>query len=134
MCFLDRTIKYKGFSPSGITPSWLAYSPDKRFVYATNEYVSNVQAFSVNPNTGALTLINTVPSIGNVLSCVSTITAAIHPIMIIGGSPCHISVDPAGRFIAVANYLNGVMTVMAVNSSTGALLPSTSDQQVFYRS
>ena len=38
--------------------------------------------------------------------------------------------DPAGRFIAVANYLNGVMTVLAVNATTGALLPSTPDQQV----
>ena len=38
--------------------------------------------------------------------------------------------DPAGRFIAVANYLNGVMTVLAVDSATGALLPSTPDQQV----
>ena len=104
----DRTIQYKGFTPSGITPSWLSFSKDFRFLYATNEYVNSVQAFSVDEDSGALTLLNTVPSIG--------------------GSPCNIGVDPLNRFITVANYWNGVMAVFQINQSSGALLPS--QQQV----
>eukprot|EP00597_Dinobryon_sp_UTEXLB2267_P004479 CAMPEP_0170058040 /NCGR_PEP_ID=MMETSP0019_2-20121128/807_1 /TAXON_ID=98059 /ORGANISM="Dinobryon sp., Strain UTEXLB2267" /LENGTH=577 /DNA_ID=CAMNT_0010262871 /DNA_START=359 /DNA_END=2092 /DNA_ORIENTATION=- len=100
----DRSIQFLDSSPSGLTPSWLTFSADNRFVYATNEYVSTVQAFFVNPS-GSLTLINTVPSVGR--------------------SPCHLSVDPSNRFLLVANYFDGVMAVLPIDSSSGGLLPAS---------
>jgi len=102
----DRDIKFQGTvvcgSPSA--PSWLSYSADYRYVYATLEYANKVQAYEVNQDSGTLRLINTVSSMG--------------------GSPCFISVDPLNRFLFVANYFSGNFTVLQIDSLTGALKPS----------
>mmetsp|Transcript_31381 Transcript_31381/g.45133 ORF Transcript_31381/g.45133 Transcript_31381/m.45133 type:complete len:1278 (-) Transcript_31381:297-4130(-) len=102
----DRDIKFQGTVVSGLAsaPSWLSYSADFKYVYATLEYANRVQAYEVNPNSGALRLINSVPSMG--------------------GSPCFISVDPLNRFLLVANYFSGNMTVLRIDSATGALMPT----------
>jgi len=41
-----------------------------------------------------------------------------------GGSPCFISVDPLNRFLFVANYYSGNLTVLQIDPLTGALKPS----------
>lgn len=80
---------------SGPDPSFLAVSPDKRFVYANNETNGgSVEAFSfVN---GKLTSLNTASS---------------------GGAhPCHVSVDATGKWCLVGNYTGGSLAILPINA------------------
>jgi 6-phosphogluconolactonase len=72
-------------------PSFLAITPDHKFLYAINELdefqgqpVGAVSAFSIDSATGKLTLLNQVSSRG--------------------AGPAHITLDQTGRYILVANY------------------------------
>lgn len=84
------------------SPSWMAIHPNGRFLYAVNE-ISNfnggtsgsVTAFSINRATGALTQLNVVSSQG--------------------GGPAHLSVDPLGKYVFVANYGGGSIAVLPIN-------------------
>jgi 6-phosphogluconolactonase len=69
-------------------PSFLALSPDDRFLYAVNEAdPAEVTAFSIDAKTGDLTLLNKVPA---------------------GGSaPCHVVVDGSGKHVLIATYGGG---------------------------
>jgi len=78
-------------------PSFLALTPDRRFLYAVNEVASNVVAFAVNPTTGSLALLNSRPSDGTV--------------------PCHVVVDSSGRNVIVANYTGGSVTVFPIQTN-----------------
>lgn len=96
-----------------VNPSWISFSPDKKFLYAANE-ISNfnggttgaVSAYSVS-STGDLTLLNTISSGG--------------------AGPAHCSVHPSGKYVFVANYGGGNVAVLPVRTD-GALL-SASDIQ-----
>lgn len=96
------------------SPSWLAIDPSGRFLYCANE-ISNfngtntgsVSAFAINGATGDLTLINTVSSGGP--------------------GPAHVSVDPLGKFVFVANYGGGNVAVLPV-SPNGSLGPAVDVQ------
>ena len=85
------------------SPSWLAFHPNKAFLYAVNE-ISNyngspsgsVTSFAVNASTGDLTLLNVVSSQG--------------------AGPAHLSVDPLGQFVFVANYGGGSFAVLPIQS------------------
>jgi 6-phosphogluconolactonase len=75
-------------------PSYLALHPSRAFLYAANETVSDpaaaddvLSAFRVASDTGELSLLNMASSRGR--------------------APCHISVDPTGRFLLSANYGSG---------------------------
>jgi 6-phosphogluconolactonase len=88
-------------SPLGVAaetsnPSFLAVSPNHRFLYAVNENGSGaVSAFVIDAGTGKLTPLNSVSS---------------------GGSgPCHLAVDATGRWLAVANYNNGTMELVPIH-------------------
>lgn len=77
-------------------PSYLAWHPDGRHVYAVNEAAGpeggRVSAFAWDVGTGTLALLNQQRS---------------------GGSaPCHLAVDDAGRAVVVANYLDGTVAVL----------------------
>ena len=97
------------------SPSWLAIHPQGQFLYAVNE-ISNfnggttgsVSAFSINRTTGDLTFLNVVSSQGS--------------------GPAHLSVDPLGQFVFVANYGGGSVAVLPIlqNGSLG----SATDVQV----
>jgi 6-phosphogluconolactonase len=85
------------------SPSWLAIHPNGNFLYAANE-ISNftasppsgsVTAFAINRATGDLTMLNTVSSKG--------------------AGPAHLSVDPLGKFVFVANYGGGSFAVLPVH-------------------
>ena len=97
-----------------VNPSFLAIDPQRQHLYAVNE-ISNflggttgaVSAFSIDPNSGDLTLLNQVSSGG--------------------AGPAHLSVDPSGRFVLVANYGGGNVAVLPI-LPTGAL-GSASDVQ-----
>ncbi len=84
-------------------PSWLAFDPQKKYLYAGNE-ISNfggttsgaVSAFAIDRSNGDLTFLNSVSS---------------------GGSgPAHVSVDPFGRYVLVANYGGGNVAVLPIHS------------------
>ena len=86
------------------SPSWIAIHPQGRYLYAVNE-ISNfngttsgsVSAFSINRATGDLTFLNVVSSQG--------------------GGPAHLSVDPMGQFVFVANYGGGSIAVLPIQSN-----------------
>jgi 6-phosphogluconolactonase len=90
-----------GLVAAATNPSFLAASPDRRFLYAVNE-VSNYQgqksggvsAFAIDRSSGKLTLLNQVASRG--------------------GDPCYITVDNSGKFVLVANYAGGSITAFPV--------------------
>jgi len=85
-------------------PSWLAIHPNGNYLYAVNE-ISNyngttsgsVTALAINRATGDLTLLNVVSSQG--------------------GGPAHLSVDPLGQFVYVANYGGGSFAVLPINAN-----------------
>lgn len=79
---------------SATNPSFVALTPDRRFLYAVNESGATVAAFSVNPTNGTLKVLNTRPSNG--------------------GSPAHVVVDGSGRNVIVANYGGGSVTVFPI--------------------
>ena len=86
------------------SPSFLAVRPDQRFLYAVNEGGSvkgkkggGVSAFSINPSSGKLTLLNQQPAGGN--------------------GPCHLNVDHSGKYVLVANYGGGSCAVFPIESN-----------------
>lgn len=75
-------------------PSFLAFGPGERTLYAVRETSKELHglpgaifAFTRDASTGRLSPLNEQPSYG--------------------ADPCHIGVDPAGRFLLLANYSSG---------------------------
>ncbi len=93
------------------SPSWLAIDPLGKYLYAVNE-ISNfngttsgsVTSLSINRVTGDLTLLNVVSSQG--------------------AGPAHLSVDPLGKFVFVANYGGGSIAVLPILAN-GSLANAT---------
>src|SRR5258708_16169299 len=79
-------------------PSWVVLHPSGKFLYAANEMgkASTVSAFSVEPKTGKLTLLNSLPALGE--------------------DPCDLSFDHTGKFLLVANYSSGNVVVFPILS------------------
>jgi 6-phosphogluconolactonase len=86
-------------------PSFVALSPDGKTLYAVGEVgggpkaEGGVAAFRVDPKTGGLTKLNEL-STG-------------------GAGPCHVSTDPAGKFVITANYGGGSFAVFAAKPDGG---------------
>ncbi len=84
-------------------PSYIAYSPNKKFIYAVGEGgTGTVSAFKVKENE-TLEFLNTVPSNG--------------------GAPCHISINPAGDKAVVSNYVGGNVSLYEIKAD-GTLKPA----------
>ena len=84
-------------------PSYLAFHPSKRFLYAVNELkayegkpTGTVSAFAVEGDQGRLRLLNKQPTHGT--------------------DPCHALVDDAGMHLFVANFMSGSVCVLPVRS------------------
>ncbi len=90
--------------PIGATnPSYLAFDPRQRYLYAVNELKTyedrpsgTVSAFAVDPKTGALSFLN---------------KRLTH-----GTDPCHLLVDKRGEWVLVANFMSGSVCVLPVQS------------------
>ena len=87
-----------------MNPSWLAFDPSKTHLYTANETGNfngtrsgSVSAFSINPATADLTLLNTVSSEGN--------------------GPCHVSVHPSGKYLLVANFGGATVAVLPIRAN-----------------
>jgi 6-phosphogluconolactonase len=91
-------------------PSFLAVSPDRRFLYAVNwrgsETVegNTVSAYGIDAATGALTFLNKVSSQGEM--------------------PTHLAVDATGKTLVVVNYGTGTVTALPIQAD-GRLAEST---------
>lgn len=97
-------------------PSFLAVHPRQPWLYAVGELTEfsgqrtgAVGAFRIDPQTGALEQINQQPSGG--------------------AGPCHVCVDPSGRFVLVANYGGGSVAVLPIGEDGGLQPPSCVIQQ-----
>lgn len=104
-----------GEPAESVNPSFLAFHPNGRFLYAANEVsdfpekgAGAVSAFAIDAKTGALTLLNQQSSKGS--------------------GPCHLSVDLGGAHVLVANYGGGSVAVLPVEKD-GTLKPATSFRQ-----
>ena len=92
-------------------PLSVTVHPSGKFVYVTNggnpalgANGPSLAAFSINANTGALTLLSSVP---------------LTP----GSSPQAVVIDPSGKFAFVAHQGAGNVSVFSIDTSTGALSP-----------
>jgi 6-phosphogluconolactonase len=85
-------------------PSFLAVSPNKKFVYAVNENADstmhtvggNISAFAFNKLTGTLTAINKQPSGGK--------------------HPCYVAIDKTGKWVFAGNYSSGTVGLLQANT------------------
>ena len=78
-----------------VNPSFLVMSRDGRFLYSVHGDETYATAFSVDPATGQLTVLNRAAT---------------------GGSNgVHHAIDPTGRFLIVANYGSGTVAVMPIH-------------------
>jgi 6-phosphogluconolactonase len=97
-------------------PSFVAIHPNHRFLYALTEDPlslgpfrdkgSSVSAFTIDPATGKLTFLNTVPTAGT--------------------STCYLSLDKTGKNLLLANFGSGNISVRRVNDDG-----SLGDQSAF---
>jgi 6-phosphogluconolactonase len=87
-------------SLSEVDPSFLTFDPQRRFLFAVSEGLGlnggAVASFKVDGQTGQLTALSRQPSLG--------------------GEPCHLSCDPTGRWILVANHEHGSVVVFPVDA------------------
>jgi 6-phosphogluconolactonase len=86
-----------------VNPTFLALSPDRRFLYAANEVGTwqgkpsgAVSAFSIDRSSGKLTLLNQQPSGG--------------------AGPCHLAVDKTAKCLLAANYGSGSVAALAIEA------------------
>jgi 6-phosphogluconolactonase len=84
-----------------VSPSWMALSPDNRFLYANSEILNygegktgSVTAYAVDKASGDLKALNTISS-GS-------------------AGPAYIAAHPSGKFVLVANYAGGSFAVIRV--------------------
>jgi 6-phosphogluconolactonase len=85
-----------------VNPSFLTISPNHKFLYAVSEdplslgppfdHSSYVSAFAIDASTGELRFLNSVPASGT--------------------STCYISIDHTGRYVFVANFGSGSVSVI----------------------
>lgn len=92
-----------GIFPMGTSPSSLVVSADGKRLYSANETdrvgaegQGTISAFSIDRQDGSLELLNTVRSGG--------------------AGPTYVSIHPAGKFLLVANYFGGSVSVLPIDA------------------
>jgi 6-phosphogluconolactonase len=100
-----------GLATESVNPSFVAISPDGKFLYAVNEVPNykgrnsgGVSAYAIDHATGKLTFLNEMRSRG--------------------ADPCYITVDKTGKHVLVANYTGGSVIVFRVQED-GKLGPAS---------
>src|SRR5437867_2928218 len=91
------------------SPLSVTVHPSGKFVYVSNGGIAgvtgpNLAAFSINANTGALTLLSSAP---------------LTP----GSSPQAVAIDPTGKFAFVAHQGANNVSAFSIDAATGALSP-----------
>lgn len=90
------------------SPSFLAFHPTKKFMYAVNESDAKISAFAIDAVSGKMTFLNSQPSQG--------------------AAPCHLIVDPTGKHVLAANYTGGSCLSIPIEAD-GKLSNKSSFQQ-----
>jgi len=92
------------------SPGFLALHPGQPLLYAAgqDDNGSAVLAFSRDPSTGMLALINSASSEGR--------------------GACHVDVSPQGTHVAVANYSAGTMALLPIRADGGVEQASATDE------
>lgn len=85
------------------TAAEIAVRDDGRFLYVTNRGHDSIAMYSIDANTGELTLRQRVPSRGKV--------------------PRYFAFDPGNRWLVVSNQEGGNLSVFSVDQKTGELAP-----------
>lgn len=100
-----------GVHEMGTSPSCLAFNATKTHLYSANETeriganeAGSISAFAIRPADGSLELLNTVSSGGK--------------------GPAYLSVHPSGKFVLVANYFGGSVSVIPIKPD-GSLAEAT---------
>ena len=106
-CALELTsgeLSLVGTTKGVVNPSFLAIDQKGQRLYAVNETdefqgakSGAVSAFSIDPQTGALAFLNQQPSAG--------------------ASPCHLAIDAREKFLFVANYNGGNVSVFPLDAA-----------------
>ncbi|HEY5406328.1 MAG TPA: beta-propeller fold lactonase family protein, partial [Ginsengibacter sp.] len=98
--------KWVSNTDSSTNPSYVTLSHNGNFLYAVNETnganPGRVSAFAFNKNNGKLTFLNSQLSGGD--------------------DPCYVAASNNGKWVAVANYSSGSVSVLPVNEN-GSLQP-----------
>ncbi len=102
LCRLDPStgaLDYLSSAGGARNPSFLALDPGNRFLYSVCEVSGEdgagaIAAFSIDPDSGALTFLNQASSVG--------------------GGPCHLVVDASGAFVLAANYGSGSVCMLPI--------------------
>jgi 6-phosphogluconolactonase len=95
-------------------PSFVAISPNQKFVYAVHEDAANngkggeISAFAFDKKTGELNYINEEPTDGD--------------------HPCYVLVDKTGKWVIAANYTSGSLSVLPVKKDGRVGRPATTIQ------
>ncbi len=99
-----EALEARGLVSEVASPSFLAVHPHRRFLYAVGEIMEfqgkkagAVSAFLINHDTGKLTLLNQQPSGGQ--------------------GPCHVTVEPGGKCVLVANYTSGTVAALPIDNN-----------------
>lgn len=98
-------------------PSFLCVGPDKKFVYAVEENANKgnggkVAALAFDAEPGKLSIVNEQASGGD--------------------DPCYVAIDKTGKWIAVANYTSGSLSILPVNNDGSLSAATTTIQQTGY--
>lgn len=95
----------------GANPSFIAFAPDKKTLYAVNEGSDELASFAIDPATGQLAFLNRVSSNG--------------------GGPAHVAVDATGKYVFGVNYGGGNLTMIATKAdgSLGAAVTTLATGQ-----
>ena len=78
-------------------PSFLAFTPDKKILYAVSESNAMAAAFATDLKEGTLRSLQAPQSSG-------------------GAAPCHLVVDPTQRALVVANYHTGIVAAIPLHA------------------
>jgi len=88
-----------------VNPAFLAVHPNHKFLYVATEdplslgpnfdHASYVSAFAIDPATGKLRLLNTLPTGGT--------------------STCYLSIDKTGHYVMLANFGSSSVTILRIN-------------------
>ena len=135
-------------TPAGLTPAALAMDSGGTLLYALNRVSSSISVYSINSGNGALTPVSGSPfptfsnpfafaltPSGKFLYVLNSDVAAVFAYTVtsgvlkavaglpvqVGNGPLAIAVDPAETFVYVANSVDNTVSVLSINSSTGAL-------------
>lgn len=120
------------------------------FLFALNQVSGSISTFSINSSTGSLSPVSGSPfpvfrdpvrfaltPSGKFLYVVNADLAAVFAYTVasgvvkpvaglpvqVGASPFAIAIDPGEKFVYVANLADNTLSVLSINSSTGALTP-----------